>query len=143
MQFTFGDDGLDPACLEGDAQPVDYIRAWSHSLVSIVYSLRIYSLIARFLQATGSRAGKSLYPYEVAEIMKSELASPRFQNECTSAYIKSIEDFIQKNVIDAMTTCRDQHGMFDAAEKSEEWDDDTDLSLGAPGKLPLHIPSLC
>ena len=72
--------------------------------------------------------------------MKSELSSPRFRNECTSAYIKSIEDFIQTNVIDKMTTCRDQHGMFDAAEKSEEWDDDTDLSLGAPG--PLTLPFL-
>ena len=73
--------------------------------------------------------------------MKSELASPRFRNECTSAYIKSIEDFIQINVIDKVTTCRDQHGMFDAAEKSEEWDDDTDLSLGAPGSFAFPFIS--
>ncbi|KAG8685159.1 DNA-directed RNA polymerase III subunit, partial [Ceratobasidium sp. 394] len=84
VQFTFGDDGLDPACLEGDAQPVDYVRAWSHSI------------------ATGSRAGKSLYPYEVTEIIKAELASPRFKNECTDAYIRSIEHFIRTNVIDKM-----------------------------------------
>lgn len=73
--------------------------------------------------------------------MQSELASPRFRNECTSAYIKSIEEFIQTNVINKMTTCRDQHGMFDAAEKSEEWDDDTDLSLGAPGAFTTHFSS--
>ncbi|CAE6465940.1 unnamed protein product [Rhizoctonia solani] len=114
VQFTFGDDGLDPACLEGDAQPVDYSRAWSHSL------------------ATGSRAGRSLYPYEVTEIVKAELSSPRFQNECTPAYIQSIETFLRTSVIDKMAACRDQHGMFDAVEKSEEWDDDTDLSLGVP-----------
>ncbi|CCO37689.1 DNA-directed RNA polymerase III subunit C1 [Rhizoctonia solani AG-1 IB] len=113
VQFTFGDDGLDPACLEGDAQPVDYARAWSHSL------------------ATGSRAGRSLYPYEVTEIIKAELSSPRFQNECTPAYIHSIETFLHTSVVDKMAVCRDQHGMFDALERSEEWDDDTDLSLGA------------
>jgi DNA-directed RNA polymerase III subunit RPC1 len=34
VQFSYGDDTLDPACLEGDATPVEYVRTWSHSLVS-------------------------------------------------------------------------------------------------------------
>lgn len=34
VQFRYGDDGLDPACLEGDAQPVEFLRAWSHASVS-------------------------------------------------------------------------------------------------------------
>lgn len=33
VQFTYGDDGLDPACLEGDAQPVEFVRAWKHAAV--------------------------------------------------------------------------------------------------------------
>lgn len=33
VQFRYGDDGLDPACLEGDAQPIDYERAWRHACV--------------------------------------------------------------------------------------------------------------
>ena len=33
VQFTYGDDGLDPGCLEGDAQPVEFVRAWSHARV--------------------------------------------------------------------------------------------------------------
>ena len=33
VQFRYGDDGLDPACLEGDAQPIDFERAWVHSAV--------------------------------------------------------------------------------------------------------------
>lgn len=37
VQFRYGDDGLDPACLEGDAQPVDFLRAWSHASVSYDY----------------------------------------------------------------------------------------------------------
>ena len=35
VQFRYGDDGLDPACLEGDAQPVEFERAWSHAWVCI------------------------------------------------------------------------------------------------------------
>jgi DNA-directed RNA polymerase III subunit RPC1 len=34
VQFRYGDDGLDPACLEGDAQPIEFVRAWSHATVS-------------------------------------------------------------------------------------------------------------
>lgn len=34
VQFRYGDDGLDPACLEGDAQPLEFLRAWSHASVS-------------------------------------------------------------------------------------------------------------
>lgn len=33
VQFQYGDDGLDPACLEGDAQPLDMDRSWRHSAV--------------------------------------------------------------------------------------------------------------
>lgn len=36
VQFRYGDDGLDPACLEGDAQPVEYTRAWRHACVSMI-----------------------------------------------------------------------------------------------------------
>jgi DNA-directed RNA polymerase III subunit RPC1 len=35
VQFEYGDDGLDPAHLEGDAQPIDFERAWNHALVSV------------------------------------------------------------------------------------------------------------
>ena len=33
VQFRYGDDGLDPACLEGDAQPIEFVRAWNHATV--------------------------------------------------------------------------------------------------------------
>lgn len=33
VQFRYGDDGLDPACLEGDAQPIDFDRSLGHALV--------------------------------------------------------------------------------------------------------------
>lgn len=33
VQFQYGDDGLDPACLEGDSQPMDMDRSLKHALV--------------------------------------------------------------------------------------------------------------
>jgi len=33
VQFRYGDDGLDPACLEGDGQPIDLDRSLVHALV--------------------------------------------------------------------------------------------------------------
>lgn len=58
VQFRYGDDGLDPACLEGDAQPVDYLRAWSHASVRHDTSLAKFLLITiyRLLHLEG-RAG--------------------------------------------------------------------------------------
>ena len=41
VQFRYGDDGLDPACLEGDAQPVEYVRAWNHASVCLLHLPRI------------------------------------------------------------------------------------------------------
>jgi DNA-directed RNA polymerase III subunit RPC1 len=34
VQFRYGDDGLDPACLEAEIQPIEFVRAWSHASVS-------------------------------------------------------------------------------------------------------------
>lgn len=38
VQFQYGDDMLDPACLEGDATPVEYVRSWTHACVSFYLS---------------------------------------------------------------------------------------------------------
>ncbi|TFK64915.1 beta and beta-prime subunits of DNA dependent RNA-polymerase [Pluteus cervinus] len=113
VQFQYGDDGLDPACLEGDAQPLDFQRAWSHA------------------SAVASRTGRDLLPFEVLQLMEAELASPRFLNDCADAYLTTIRQFIMETVASRMADVRRVHGMFDALEKEVEWDADTDLSMGA------------
>jgi DNA-directed RNA polymerase III subunit RPC1 len=50
VQFEYGDDSLDPACLEGDATPVQYLRSWDHARNLI------------------GNAGRGLYPYEIEMI---------------------------------------------------------------------------
>lgn len=38
VQFKYGDDGLDPACLEGESSPVAFPRSWSHAKVRFLAS---------------------------------------------------------------------------------------------------------
>jgi len=37
VQFKYGDDGLDPAMLEGDTAPIEFNRSWKHARVSFVF----------------------------------------------------------------------------------------------------------
>ncbi|EAU80581.1 DNA-directed RNA polymerase III largest subunit [Coprinopsis cinerea okayama7 len=113
VQFQYGDDGLDPACLEGDAQPLDMDRSWRHA------------------QARSNRKTRGLLPFEIIQIVETTLASPRFTQSCLPAYCDAVRDFIVKKVASRVASVRAKHDMFDALEKPEEWDEEMDLTLGA------------
>ncbi|PPQ95505.1 hypothetical protein CVT26_008533 [Gymnopilus dilepis] len=113
VQFTYGDDGLDPACLEGDAQPIDMDRSLSHAL------------------ASGKQDGRGLLPYEIMEIVDRELASPRFKNETAPPYVAAVREYIYKKVAGKVAAARGSRGMYEALEREDEWDEYTDLTLGA------------
>jgi DNA-directed RNA polymerase III subunit RPC1 len=70
VQFQYGDDMLDPACLEGDATPVEYVRSWTHACVShsLTRDLALRFNLADDAQRTSDRSGRPLYPYEVLQI---------------------------------------------------------------------------
>ena len=61
-------------------------------------------------------------------------SQPRFVSECTAAYISTVRGFIQEHVAKRLAEVRESRGMFDALERDDEWDADTDLSMGASGK---------
>ncbi|KAI5116058.1 hypothetical protein M0805_002844 [Coniferiporia weirii] len=113
VQFQYGDDGLDPGCLEGDAQPVELTRSWNHA------------------RAIASRKGRGLLPYEITDVVDEELSSKKFTAVCSEAYISTLRTFIFNSSVSVLAERRRQHGMFDALEKEEEWDADTDLNMGA------------
>ncbi|OBZ75051.1 DNA-directed RNA polymerase III subunit rpc1 [Grifola frondosa] len=113
VQFRYGDDGLDPACLESDAQLVDLARLWNHT-----------SHIA-------PRHSRGLLPYEVTTIIDRELSRLRFAEECTAAYVATIRTFIEEYAVRRLAEARRNRGMFDAVECDGEWDAETDLSMGA------------
>ncbi|KAJ3826441.1 hypothetical protein F5878DRAFT_258749 [Lentinula raphanica] len=112
VQFCYGDDGLDPACLEGDAQPLDLDRAW------------------QFAVAT-HRTGSPLLPFQIVELVDKELGSKRFTTECTPTYVDSLRSFLVDKVVTKLARARTDQQMYDALERSSEWDEDTDLSFGA------------
>jgi DNA-directed RNA polymerase III subunit RPC1 len=69
-------------------------------------------------------------------------------NEFTQTYLDVLRNFIHDNVARKIAENRQSRGMFEALERDIEWDVDTDLSMGATGKLirPLsycdfHKPS--
>lgn len=53
VQFRYGDDGLDPACLEGDARPVEFERSWKHALVPFSSDVPLTSLMGVYSQSGG------------------------------------------------------------------------------------------
>jgi|SRR5229473_1481702 len=84
-------------------------------------------------QATSPRSARGLLPYEILEIVDRELSLPRFVTECTPAYISTIRTFLTDHVARRLAIVRKSRGMFEALERSEEWDEYTDLSMGATG----------
>nr|WPS94681.1 DNA-directed RNA polymerase III subunit RPC1 [Naematelia aurantialba] len=116
VQFQYGDDMLDPACLEGDATPVEYERSWSHA------------------RAIASRGEAGLYPYEILELAQaiypeypakeglSEedlvngksikiLPVPEEWQKCHEKYREDTYNFIKKHIVDKMATQRAQRNV--------------------------------
>lgn len=78
---------------------------------------------------------RGLLPYGVLEITDRELAKQRFTVECSAAYIATIRSFVLENVATRLADARQSRGMFDALYREAEWDEETDLSMGATGKF--------
>lgn len=76
-------------------------------------------------------------PFEILEIVDLELASEKYTSECTAAYLATIQGFITDHVVHKLAEARSSRGMFEATEREDEWDADTDLSMGASGKSSL------
>jgi DNA-directed RNA polymerase III subunit RPC1 len=91
------------------------------------------SILMIFSQATGTRSARGLLPFEILEIVDRELASEMFTSECTAAYMATIRGFITDHVVHKLAEARRSRGMFEATEREDEWDVETDLSMGASG----------
>jgi DNA-directed RNA polymerase III subunit RPC1 len=89
--------------------------------------------VSHLCQAIGNRRGRGLLPFEVMERVDEELKKPKFASECTPAYLETIRDFVVQHIAQHLASMRKSRGMFEALERSDEWDSDTDLSMGASG----------
>jgi DNA-directed RNA polymerase III subunit RPC1 len=90
VQFTYGDDGLDPASLEGDAQPLDFARSWMHA------------------QAISGRRGKGLSALQVLGFVKQELKVSSATAGPTSVYAFAILAFFE-GVCERLGVLRQRH----------------------------------
>ncbi len=98
------------------------------------------------LQAIAPRSTRGLLPFEILEFVDRTLASRKFTSECTAAYLATIRKFISENIAQRMADIRKRHHMFDALEREDEWDADTDLTMGASRKwciLYIHMRTPC
>ena len=110
VQFTYGDDGLDPACLEGDSQPVDLDRAWNNAQVHLPLSCQQLCNMKN-TKATGSHSGPPLLPHEVLEITEQELSAEHFANRCSRLYREAVRNFVTQIT---QKSPEGSHGTFDA-----------------------------
>ncbi|KAI5480363.1 DNA-directed RNA polymerase III subunit RPC1 [Pseudohyphozyma bogoriensis] len=99
VQFTYGDDGLDPANLEDESKPVDFKRSWNH---------------AKHLQMKTSDEG--LLPYEIVRLVAKETASPRFTIGCSPQFLEEVRAFVLSNVAEVAAKYRASYGMPAALE---------------------------
>lgn len=74
-------------------------------------------------------------PFEILELLEQILALPEFRVECTAAYIATIRGFVLDSVVRRVGRFRRSHGMFEAEEREPEWDEATDLTMGATGMV--------
>ncbi|PVV02627.1 hypothetical protein BB560_002917 [Smittium megazygosporum] len=78
VQFTYGDDGLDPSEIEADTSPVDFKSTWNH--------------VEQIIQLSDVH-NEALLPYQIKEISENTVKEERFVNNCTSMWIKSLSSF--------------------------------------------------
>jgi len=90
VQFTYGDDGLDPASLEGDAQPLDFARSWMHA------------------QAISGCHGEGLGSSQVLDFVKQELEiGPRAADQ-PLPYASAVLTFFE-GVCEQLAAVRQRH----------------------------------
>ncbi|KAK4688347.1 DNA-directed RNA polymerase III subunit RPC1, partial [Tremellales sp. Uapishka_1] len=114
IQFQYGDDMLDPACLEGDAMPVEYVRSWTHAC-------RI-----------NSRKGPGLYPLQVRQIAQTiaqKVPLPGWEG----VHVKFRQDtakFIEDHIVQPMARQRVARGLPGADNQYDM--DEYDLESADP-----------
>lgn len=80
VQFKYGDDGLDPAMIEGDQQPVEFVRNLRHVIATVPYANET-----------------ALTKADIDRILAKELKKPAFQ-KCSNEYLKCLKNFVENEI---------------------------------------------
>lgn len=68
------------------------------------------------------------------ELTDKEFSSPKFISECSETYLSTVRKFVLETIATPMAEEREFYKMFGAREREDEWDEETDFSMGASGK---------
>ncbi|KAJ3018797.1 hypothetical protein HKX48_002614 [Thoreauomyces humboldtii] len=101
VQFKFGDDGLDPASIEGATQPVDFPRNLRNAQAQLGHQ----------------RNQRRLLPYEVQRIATNHLQGGRFIKACSPFFLSTLADYM-KTVVKQLVDVREQRGLPGMAQQS-------------------------
>ncbi|KAJ3084695.1 hypothetical protein HDU99_007311 [Rhizoclosmatium hyalinum] len=99
IQFTYGDDGLDPAKIESSVQPVEFPRNLLHAM-------------STYLDLNEA----PLLPYQILDIFKKE-KTVKFKH-CSSEYVAALERFIDEELVSKQAALRRGLGYEEALEPS-------------------------
>ena len=124
VQFQYGDDTLDPACLEGDATPIEYVRSWSHAV------------------RTARKGGRALLPYEITDLTRTRLSGASWA-VCHDEYREKTLESVLKSIVLPLGAQRSRYDLADALSRAHAdlnmdhlWPTDRELSSAG---LPLKI----
>ncbi|RKO98838.1 hypothetical protein CXG81DRAFT_15380 [Caulochytrium protostelioides] len=121
IQFQYGDDGLDPACIEGDQQPVAFTRAFAHAqAVCPPPPLR---------DVRAARApSAALRPHEIRTYFADRLASEEGAAFSTE-FASGLTQFVETELVERLARARVAVGLpprdTAPADGAIESDDDT------------------
>jgi len=105
LQFYYGDDGLDPASIEGSDSPVEFSRNLKHSI-----AFHLNDSIKEYL-----------LPWQIIDETESQITATRFKG-CSEEFLKALKKFIDKSVVDALVSSRVAHGLPTGLDKDDRWD---------------------
>ena len=117
VQFVYGDDGLDPANLEDETAPVEFVRTWSHAKVSRSLLHPFFATIDTNSQALKHVKGaEGLLPFEITKLVKSTLESRRFVDTCPHQFLEKVTDFVKEMIVIPAAIYREYYGHHAASE---------------------------
>ena len=103
VQFKYGDDGLDPASIEGSEKPVAFERNLSHAIQTNFYE----------------ENKKYLLPWEAQKIMEEELEDPKFKKICSNEFLQALRSFISDRIIEPLLEKRKRADLSPGQKESD------------------------
>jgi DNA-directed RNA polymerase III subunit RPC1 len=111
IQFDYGNDRLDPAMMEGDECPVEFRRT-------------LLSAMHHYPRECGE---KTLLPFEILPVLDSCLNEKKMDKLCSEAFLDSMKQFMEKNLIQPIIKYRQKFSLPPAKNENEIIDDQSKL----------------